>query len=50
MVHKGISLITPTIGQITDIKNLPTQKKWWEKFIEKFDWNYSTFQSVGKVT
>jgi len=31
---KGISLITPIISQITDIENLPTQKKWWEDFIK----------------
>ena len=31
---KGISLITPIIGQITDIKNLSAQKKWWEDFIK----------------
>ena len=31
--EKSISLITPIIGQVIDMKNLIDTESWWEKFI-----------------
>ena len=31
--EKSISLITPIIGQVIDMKNLIETESWWEKFI-----------------
>jgi hypothetical protein len=32
---QNISLITPIIGQVVNMKNLPGFENWWEKLINK---------------